>query len=74
MVKFRKNAVDAGSRDQQVAIVGIFRKTVSTVFRFKARNGCDKISRSKTRTLYCTGINGTDGRDHGRQETPNHYL
>jgi len=35
----------------QVAIVGIFRETVSTVFRFKARNGYDKISRSKARAL-----------------------
>ena len=52
MVKFRKSAVNAGSRDQQVAIVGIFSETVFTVFRFKARNGYDKISRSKARALY----------------------
>ena len=30
MVKFRKSAVNAGSRDQQVAIVGILRETVMT--------------------------------------------
>jgi len=51
MVKFRKSAVNAGSRDQQVAIVGIFRETVSTVFRFKARNSFDEISGSKARAL-----------------------
>jgi hypothetical protein len=51
MVKFRKSAVNTGSRDQQAAIVGIFRETVSTVFRFKARNGFDEISRSKARAL-----------------------
>jgi len=62
MVKFRKSAVNAGSRDQQVATVGIFRETVSTAFRFKARNGYDKISRSKARPLHYTGINGTEGR------------
>jgi len=45
MVKFRKSAVNAGSRDQQVAIVGIVREMVSTAFRFKATNGYDKISR-----------------------------
>ena len=42
MVKFRKSAVNAESRDQQVAIVGIFRATISTVFRLKARNSYDK--------------------------------
>ena len=63
MVKFRKSAVNAGSRDQQVAIVGIFRETVSTAFRFKATNGYDKISRSKARALHYTGINGTEGRN-----------
>ena len=41
-----ESAVNAGSRDQHVAFVGIFREMVSTVFRFKARNGYEKISRS----------------------------
>ena len=39
-------------------------------------NGYDKISRSKARALYYigpTGINGTEGRDRGRQEAPNVY-
>ena len=73
MVKFRKSAVNAGSRDQQVAIVGIFSATVFTVFRFKSRNGYDKISRSKVRAMHYTGINGTEGRDCGREEAPNDY-
>lgn len=63
MIKFRKSAVNAGSRNQQVAIVGIFRKTVSTAFRFKATNSNDKVSRSKARALDYAGINGTEGRD-----------
>ena len=54
MVQFRKSDVNAGSRDQQVglAIVGIFSETFFTLFRFKTRNGYDKISRSKARALY----------------------
>jgi len=66
MVRFRNSAVNARRRDQRVAIVGIFSETVFTVFRFKAINGYDKISRSKARAWYYTG-NGTEERDRGRQ-------
>jgi len=48
MVEFRESAVNAGSRYQEVAIISIFKETVSILSRFKARDGDDKVCGSKT--------------------------
>ena len=59
MVKFRESAVNAGSRNQQVAVISIFEERVSIVSRFKAGDGDDKVCGSKTRAFHYACIDST---------------
>src|SRR5688572_774734 len=77
MVKFRKSAVNAGSRDQQVDISSAYlvrRFSLYLGLRLEMAVTKSVGPRPEPCTIGPTGINGTEGRDRGRQEAPNDWV